>query len=170
MYRKILCSKGICHDFSSNFFVSQCQKTLQGNPSELHFGKFPEANKFVDGKDGGASKLSAENILSHSAEKTRKGTLYGVTDFGYGKVLCLRRLFHDFLSIFFVSQCQKSLQWKSSVLCFGKFTVANKFVDEKDGGEYQNLLSKTFCLTVPKKFLGEPSRLSLISGIEKFYA
>ena len=43
---------------------------MQGNPSELRFGTFPVANKFVDEKDGGGvSKLSAENILSHSAEK-----------------------------------------------------------------------------------------------------
>ena len=43
---------------------------MQGNPSELRFGKFPVANKFVDEKTGGGvSKLSAENILSHSAEK-----------------------------------------------------------------------------------------------------
>ena len=27
-----------------------------------------------------------------------------------------------------------------------------------------------FCLTVPKKFVGEPFSVSLISGIEKFYA
>ena len=27
-----------------------------------------------------------------------------------------------------------------------------------------------FCLTVPKNFSGEPFRVSLISGIEKFYA
>ena len=53
------------------FFVSQSQKTLQENPSELRLGKFPVANKFVDEKDGGggASKLSAEIILSRSAEK-----------------------------------------------------------------------------------------------------
>ena len=30
--------------------------------------------------------------------------------------------------------------------------------------------SKFFCLTVAKKFVGEPFRLSLISGIEKIYA
>ena len=35
------------------------------------------------------------------------------------------------------------------------------------GGEYQNFPSKTFCLTVPKNFVGEPFRVSLISGIGK---
>ena len=37
-------------------------------------------------------------------------------------------------------------------------------------GEEQDFLWKIFYLTVPKKFVGEPFRVSLISGIEKFYA
>ena len=42
-------------------------------------------------------------------------------------------------------------------------------MDEK-GGEYQTFPSKFFCLKVPKKFVREPFSVSLISGIEKFYA
>ena len=42
-------------------------------------------------------------------------------------------------------------------------------MDEK-GGEYQNFPSKIFCLKVAKKFVREPFSVSLISGIEKFYA
>ena len=52
------------------------------------------------------------------------------------------------------------------MLCFGKFPVANKFMDKR-GGEYQNFPSKIFCLTVPKNFVGEPFSVSLISGIGK---
>ena len=37
-------------------------------------------------------------------------------------------------------------------------------------GEYRKFPSKIFCLTVPKNFVGEPFNVSLISGIEKFYA
>ena len=37
------------------------------------------------------------------------------------------------------------------------------------GGEYQDFPSKHFCLTVPKNFVEEPFRVSLVSGIEKFY-
>ena len=70
----------------------------------------------------------------------------------------------------FVSQCKKTLQGNRSVLCFGKFPVANMFVDEKDAGVYRSFLSIRFCLRVPKKFVGEPSMVSLISGIEKIYA
>ena len=56
------------------------------------------------------------------------------------------------------------------MLCFRKFLVAKKFMDDKGGGEYQKFPSKIFCLTVPKNFVGEPFSVSLISGIEKFYA
>ena len=55
------------------------------------------------------------------------------------------------------------------MLCFRKFLVAKKFMDKK-GGEYHNFPSEYFCLTVPKNFVGEPFSVSLISGIEKFYA
>ena len=37
-------------------------------------------------------------------------------------------------------------------------------------GKYQDFPSKTFCLTVPKNLVGEPFSVSIISGIEKFYA
>ncbi len=55
------------------------------------------------------------------------------------------------------------------MLCFRKFLVAKNFMDKK-AGEYQDFPSKIFRLTLPKKFVGEPFSVSLISGIEKFYA
>ena len=39
-----------------------------------------------------------------------------------------------------------------------------------DGGEEQDFPWRIFYLTVPKKIVGEPFRVSLISVIEKFYA
>ena len=35
---------------------------------------------------------------------------------------------------------------------------------------YHDFSSELFCLTVAKKIVGQPFRVSLISGIEKFYA
>ena len=35
-------------------------------------------------------------------------------------------------------------------------------------GEYEDFSSKVFCLTVLKSFVGEPFRVSLISGTENF--
>ena len=37
-------------------------------------------------------------------------------------------------------------------------------------GKYQDFPSKVFCLTVPKKIVGEPFSVSLFSGVEKVYA
>ena len=37
-------------------------------------------------------------------------------------------------------------------------------------GECQDFPSKISCLTVPKNLVGQPSRVSLISGTEKMYA
>ena len=49
--------------------------------------------------------------------------------------------------------------------------MAKNFVDEKDGegGRIKNFCRKHF-VSVPKKLVEEPSRVSLISGIEKLYA
>ena len=55
------------------------------------------------------------------------------------------------------------------MLCFRKFLVAKKFMDKRER-EVSRFPSKKFCLTVPRKFVGEPFSVSLISGIEKFYA
>ena len=38
-----------------------------------------------------------------------------------------------FRRIFFVSQYRKTMQRNPSVLCFGKFPVANKFMNKKGG-------------------------------------
>ena len=38
------------------------------------------------------------------------------------------------------------------------------------GAEYHDFPSNVFCLTLPKTFVGESFSVSLISGIERFYA
>ena len=44
-------------------------------------------------------------------------------------------------------------------------------MDKRGGGEYQDLLSKFFCLTVPKKSIAEPfsAVFQKIPGSEKVY-
>ena len=51
---------------------------------------------------------------------------------------------------------------------FQKVSCSENIMDKK--GEYHFFPSKNFCPTVPKKILGEPFSVSLISGIEKVYA
>ena len=58
----------------------------------LCFRKYLVAKKFMDKKEGEVTIFSFEKLLSHSDENIRSGTLYGVTDFRYRKILCLRLL------------------------------------------------------------------------------
>ena len=55
------------------------------------------------------------------------------------------------------------------MLCFRIFLLTKKFMDKKEG-EVSRFSFDFFCLTVPKNNIGEPFIVSLISGIEKFYA
>ena len=57
---------------------------------------------------------------------------------------------------------------KGILLFLRKFLVSKSFMDEKGG--YHVFPSKIFRLTVPKNFVGIPSMLQKIWGIEKFYA
>ena len=50
------------------------------------------------------------------------------------------------------------------MICFSKIPVAKKFKDKTGGWEYQDFLQKTFCLTVPKEFIGECFSVSSFSG------
>ena len=44
----------------------------------------------------------------------------------------------------FVSECRKLLSRNLCVLCFRKFPRAEKFMDQRRGGEYQAFPSKNF--------------------------
>ena len=56
------------------------------------------------------------------------------------------------------------------MLCFRKFAVAKKSMDEREGRGSSRFSVKSFCLTVLKTFVRELFRVSLISGIEQLYA
>ena len=68
---------------------------------------------------------------------------------------------------FFVSQC-RIFPLGGILQCFINFEY-QKSLDKRGGGEYQDFPSNFFCLTVPKKFVGEPFSVSLISGTEKVW-
>ena len=61
----------------------------------------------------------------------------------------------------FLSHSTEKLR-KVTLLCFTKFLVSKKIIDKRRGGgggggrEYHIFLSKFFCLTVPKFFVGQP--------------
>ena len=55
---------------------------------------------------------------------------------------------------------------RGTLLCFRKFLLLKNVRDERGG--FQDFPWKTFCLTVPKTFVGEPFTVSLIFETEKF--
>ena len=98
-YRKFSCiggERGIT--VLSKLFVSQDRNEKLCKGTRLCFRKFRVSKNFMLKR--GISRFSIENLLSHSAEKFRRGTLQCVT-FGYRKFLCFRELCHDFVSKFF---------------------------------------------------------------------
>ena len=58
---------------------------------------------------------------------------------------------------------------RGNLLCSRKILVS-KNVRDKRGGENRNFPLKVYCFTVPNKFVGERFSVSMISGIENFYA
>ena len=54
------------------------------------------------------------------------------------------------------------------MLYFTKFSVMKKFM-HRSGVEYQDFPSKSFCLTVPRYFVGKSFGVSLPSGAEEFW-
>ncbi len=83
-------------------------------------------------------------------------------------------MLHRVMSLFsdesVISHCREKLR-RGALLCFTSFLVSKRVMDERVGGmEYHTFLYKSFSLTVAIYFVEEQFRVSLISGIEKFYA
>ena len=73
---------------------------------------------------------------------------------------------HDYPSKTFLSHSAEIFR-RGTLLCFRSFGY-RKILCLR--GEYHDFLPKEICLTVPKNFVKEPFSMSLISGIERFYA
>ena len=69
----------------------------------------------------------------------------------------LQRFMSGFSVEFFLTHSTEKFR-RGTFLCFTKFLVSNKIMDRRgEGGmEHHKLLSKYFCLTVPKHFVEEP--------------
>ena len=74
---------------------------------------------------------------------------------------------------FFLSRSPKKLH-RGTLLCFTKFLVSKNFMEKRGEEEEERgsikILRQFFLVSLPKKFVGEPFIVSLISGIEKCYA
>ena len=113
-------------------------------------------------------------IFCLTVPKKFRGQPFNVSEnLGYGKNLCIIGGITSFRRKFFVSQCRK-IPW-ASLQCFRKIGVSKKIMHKRG---YHKFPSKIFCLTVPKKFRGQPFNVSdklghgkilfIIGGITSF--
>ena len=114
----------------------------------------------MDKREGEYQDFSVEIFLSHCAKRFCREILKCAASFKCRKILCLKGLCHDFLSMFSLSNSTEEFRG-GSFLSFSNFLVSKNFMDEI-AGEYQDFPLKLFGLTVPKNFVGDR-----ISGIEK---
>ena len=149
-------------------FVSQCQKNFVERPFWSVLLKFLVSEKDKD-KRGGGGKITifCQNFLSDSAEKLRRGTHQCVINFGFRKILGFRELCQDFVSKILSHSAEKFLR-ETFLICASENFWSGKKIRKRGGGEISRFSVKTFCLTVPKNFVGEPISVSLISGFERF--
>ena len=116
-------------------------------------------------KKGGNINIFRRNFFSHCAEVFCGGILYGCNNFGSRRSLekrgVIKTLVEDFLS-------HSAENFRRRILyCCINFG-SRKSLD-KGGGEYPGLLSKFFCLTVPKISVGESFIAALVSGTDKVW-
>ena len=85
----------------------------------------------------------------------------------------LQRVLSRFSVEMFLSHSTETFRRGTLLCCFRNFLVGKKFMDKKSGGvgDYLNLSSKIFCLTLPKYFVEETfsAAFQKIAGSEKFY-
>ena len=81
----------------------------------------------------------------------------------------LKRVMSRFFIEFFCLAIPKNFAGQPFCAVFQKVSGSEN-VYGRERGSIKNFRRIFFCLTVPKIFAGEPFRVSLISGIEKFFA
>ena len=121
--------------------------------------------------EGGVSRFSVEKYSSDSAENFRGWRESFRVSFisGIDKVWIRgESSIKIFRPNFFVSQCRKNSY--GNPLEFHKFRVWKKFFASEGYVKIFDFLSQFFCLTVPKKFVGEPfcAVFHKIFGSEQF--
>ena len=115
---------------------------------------------------GGSIKIFRRNLLSHSAEKYRRGFLYCCINFGYRKCLDNKGGVSRLSVENFCLTVPK-------IFVEEFFTVAvisgTGIVGIRRGGGVSRFSVEIFCLTVPKIFVGNFFTVALFSGIEKVW-
>ena len=167
--------------FSAEIFMSHSAENFREGII-LFLRKFLVSKSFMDEKGGGVSRFSVENFWSHSAEKLLAPAYFSPNYNCFDQLLqtvknkriVLILVFTKFISTTdFCTLCKSVSRFsvekfsshsaekfrRGTLLYFRKFLVP-KNVRDKRGGRYHDFLSKLFCLTVPKNFVGEPFCIS----------
>ena len=97
---------------------------------------------------------SADLVFSHSTETIGRVPFQYVTIFWYRKLLCSKGICHNLLAKFFDSQYQK-LSWRNPS-GFHKISGVEKLYGQVGVERVSQFSSKLFCLTMQKKYVGEP--------------
>ncbi len=123
------------------------------------------------GDGNGVSQFTADIFLSHSTELFRRGTLQGVTDFGYRKLFRLRELcLDDFFVETFCLAVPKNFAGAPIRALFRKVSCSEKVCRYGREGEVSRSSFKHFGSHSAEIFVREIFGVSLIWCIEKFYA
>ena len=122
----------------------------------LCFRKLLVAIKIMDKRGTvGYQDFPSKVFCTTMPKNFRKGTLLCCLseNFRYRKSLCIGGgAIKIFRRKFLVPQGRKIWQGNPFVLCFRTLLVANKIMDKRGTGGYQDVPSKVFCTTMPKNF------------------
>ena len=144
--------RGVSRLFVQNFLSRTTEKFRWGTLRWIR--KFRVAKNFMHKK--GISLNSVEKSLSHSADKIRRRTLLCFERILVSKIFKQRRgEASRFCRNFFYLTGPKKLR-QGTILCFRKFLVGKNIIWIRGGGGWGiTIFRRSFCLTVPKYFIGE---------------
>ena len=166
-FRKILGFRELCHDFVSKILSHSAEKFRRETFPICASENFWSRKKIRIRGGGGNITFFCQNFLSDSAENVSRGTHQCVINFGFRKILGFRELYHDFVSKI-LSHSAEKFRRETFLICASETFWSRKKIRIREGGKISRFSVKTFCLTVPKNFVGEPISVSLISGFERF--
>ena len=159
--------KRVMSHFLSNFFVWQYRKTLRWNPSLLYFRMFRVAIRLWMRRGG--HKNFPSKIFHLKVTEKNVGNPSVCHYFRVSKNFMLQRVMSRFsVERFFCLTVPKHFAEEPFYAVFQKISGSAKVYGEERGGKIK-ISFETFLCHSAQKLVGERFRVSLSSGIEKFY-
>ena len=126
----------------------------------------------VRDKRGGGYHDFLSKLFCLTVPKNFVGEPFSVSSISGSKNFMLQRVMSRFSVENFLSHSTETFRRGTLFCCVSEnfwWRKSKKFMDKRGGG-VSRFPSKNFRLTVPKNAVGKPFGVSLIPGIEKFYA